>query len=144
VESEEQVEKADAPPSAEHDVGFARRHWGKLTIFSVIALPILGFVAWVLITLNYSYSTGDRAGFLQKLSKRGWVCKTWEGEMLLSAIPGSQPEKFIFTVRSDSLANEMNKLLGKQVALTYAQHQHVPTSCWGDTEYYITAVRAVR
>jgi hypothetical protein len=64
--------------------------------------------------------------------------------MLLSAIPGSQPEKFIFTVRSDSLANEMNKLLGKQVAVTYAQHKHVPTSCWGDTEYYITAIRPVQ
>jgi hypothetical protein len=143
VESEEQVKEAGPPPAAE-DKGFARRHWGKLTILSVIALPILGFVSWVLITLNYSYSTGDRAGFLQKLSKRGWVCKTWEGEMLLSAIPGSQPEKFIFTVRSDSLANEMNKLLGKQVAVTYAQHKHVPTSCWGDTEYFITAIRAVQ
>ena len=86
MESEEHV-KADPSPEpalgsasdrgAEHDRGFARRHWGKLTILSVIALPILGFVSWVLITLNYSYSTGDRAGFLQKLSKRGCVCKTW-------------------------------------------------------------------
>ncbi len=121
-----------------------KRNWGKATIATVIGLPIIIFVLWVTITLSYTYSSGDRAGFLQKLSKRGWVCKTWEGEMQLTAIPGAAPEKFVFSVRSDSVAAEMNKLLGKQVVLYYEEHRGVPTSCFGDTRYFITGVRPVQ
>src|SRR3954470_15000995 len=81
-----------------------RRHPLVITLVVLVALPLLVFTLWAGITLNYTYSTGNRAGFLQKISKRGWLCKTWEGELQLSAIPGSQPEKFLFTARSDSLA----------------------------------------
>ena len=81
-----------------------RRHPLIITLVVLIALPLLVFTLWAGVTLNYTYSSGDRAGFLQKISKRGWLCKTWEGELQLSAIPGSQPEKFLFTTRSDSLA----------------------------------------
>jgi len=74
-----------------------RRHPVIITLVVLIALPLLVFTLWAGVTLNYTYSSGDRAGFLQKISKRGWLCKTWEGELQLSAIPGSQPEKFLFT-----------------------------------------------
>src|SRR5205823_12025797 len=98
---------------------------------------------WVFTTLHYTYSSGDRAGYLQKISKRGWLCKTWEGELQMTAQPGAAPEKFLFTTRSDSIAEELNKLAGQRVALHYEQHKGVPSSCFGDTEYFITRVRAV-
>jgi hypothetical protein len=122
---------------------FIGRHKLATAVVTIIALPIIVFTLWATITLSYTYSTGERAGYLQKLSKRGWLCKTWEGEVQLTAIPGATPEYFIFSVRSDSIAELLNKAAGQHVVLTYAQHKGVPTSCFGDTEYYITGVRAV-
>lgn len=108
----------------------------------VIGLPIIVFVLWTTIALSYSYSSGERAGFLQKISKRGWLCKTWEGDLQLTALPGAAPEKFYFTTRSDSIAELLNSLAGKQVVLTYQQHKGLPGSCFGDTEYFVTGARA--
>jgi hypothetical protein len=123
--------------------GLITRHKVATSLVGIVAAPIIAIVLWTTIALSYSYSTGERSGFLQKLSKRGWLCKTWEGELQLSAIPGSMPEKFLFSVRSDSLAAELNKLNGQRVVVTYAQHKGVPTSCFGETEYFIKAVRTV-
>jgi hypothetical protein len=120
-----------------------RRHPLIITLVVLIALPLLVFTLWAGVTLNYTYSSGDRAGFLQKISKRGWLCKTWEGELQLSAIPGSQPEKFLFTTRSDSLAAVMQKMSGQRVVLDYKQHVGVPGTCFGDTEYFVTGVRSI-
>jgi len=124
-------------------IEFIKKHWGWTVATVAIVVPILVFVVWATLTLNYTYSSGERAGFLQKISKRGWMCKTWEGELQLTAIPGAAPEKFLFTIRSDSLADVMNNMAGKQVALTYEQHKGVPTSCFGDTEYFVTGARLV-
>ena len=96
---------------------------------------------WTAIALNFTYSAGERAGFLQKISKRGWVCKTWEGELQMIALPGSTPEKFLFTVRSDSVAAVLNGLAGQRVTLNYKQHMGVPGSCFGDTEYFVVGVK---
>jgi hypothetical protein len=120
-----------------------RRHPLLITLVVLIALPLLVFTLWAGVTLNYTYSSGDRAGFLQKISKRGWLCKTWEGELQLSAIPGSQPEKFLFTTRSDSIAALLSKLSGQRVVLDYKQHVGVPGTCFGDTEYFVVGVRPV-
>ena len=124
-------------------IEFIKRHklWSAVAVF--VVLPALLFMLWIFASLNYTYSSGERAGFLQKLSKRGWLCKTWEGELQLTAIPGAAPEKFYFTVRSDSIADVMNKMAGKQIVLTYQQHKGLPTSCFGDTEYFITGARLV-
>ena len=113
------------------------------TLVLLVAAPVLVFTLWAFITLHYTYSSGERAGFLQKVSKRGWLCKTWEGELQLTAIPGAAPEKFLFTTRSDSIAAALNAAAGQRVVLTYQQHKGVPGSCFGDTEYYVTVVRAV-
>ena len=86
--------------------------------------------------------TGERAGILQKISRRGWVCKTWEGELQMTALPGATPEKFLFTVRSDSVAAELNRVAGQRVVLNYKQHVGVPGSCFGDTQYYIVGREA--
>src|SRR5215207_4567606 len=120
-----------------------RRHPIIIALVVLIALPLLVFTLWAGITLNYVYSSGERAGFLQKVSKRGWLCKTWEGELQLSAIPGSQPETFLFTTRSDSVAAALEKLSGQRVVVDYKQHKGVPGSCFGDTEYFVTGVRTV-
>jgi hypothetical protein len=122
---------------------FIRSHKLITTIVLVVVTPILVFSGWAFVALHTSYSTGDRAGYLQKLSKRGWLCKTWEGELQTNVIPGAPAEVFLFSVRSDSVAAELNKNAGKRVVVTYAQHKGVPTSCFGDTEYYITGVRPV-
>jgi hypothetical protein len=90
-----------------------------------------------------SYSEGERAGYVQKLSRRGWICKTWEGELAMVTMPGAIPEKFLFSVRSDAVADRINKNLGKRVTLTYQQHVGVPSSCFGDTQYFVSAVALV-
>jgi hypothetical protein len=122
--------------------GFIRRHWIPTVLSLMVVTPILIFILWAAITLNYSYSKGTRAGILQKVSKRGWLCKTWEGELQMTAIPGAAPEKFIFSARSDSIAAVLRQMSGQHVVLTYEQHKGVPGSCFGDTEYFITEVRA--
>ena len=124
--------------------GFARRNWGKLLLIVLVAVPALFVTIWTLGAMSYAYSTGERVGFVQKLSKKGWVCKTWEGELQISNIPGSAPSLFSFTVRDDSIARAIQAAEGQQVALVYDQHVGVPLSCIGDTEYFISGVRVVR
>lgn len=80
---------------------------------------------------------------MQKFSKKGWICKTWEGELAMVSIPGSMPEKFNFSVRNDDVARRINEAMGKRVALTYEQHKGVPTSCFAETEYYVIDVKVV-
>ena len=112
-------------------------------LLSIIVVAVLGVCGFTWLTLHWSYSKGERAGYVQKLSSKGWVCKTWEGEMAMVTIPGTVAEKFYFTVPGDALAARINGSLGKRVALSYEQHRWVPSSCFGDTEYFITDVRVV-
>ena len=120
-----------------------RRRWPWVLAGALVGLPALVLVAWTVIALSYSYSTGDRAGYIQKLSKKGWLCKTWEGELAMVNVPGAMQERFAFTVRSDSLAAAMNAMMGSQVSITYDEHRGVPGTCFGETNYYVTAARAV-
>jgi hypothetical protein len=101
------------------------------------------FAAYTWITLNWSYSEGDRAGYVQKFSKKGWLCKTWEGELAMVTMPGTLSEKFQFSVNDAAVAAKINQSLGKRVNLTYDQHIGVPTSCFAETEYYVKDVRVV-
>ena len=139
-------EPAPEPPRAEGAEprrSFVRRHWGKLTLAALLIVPVLIFTIWAAITLGYSYSTGERVGYVQKLSRKGWLCKTWEGELQMSNIPGSAPILFEFSVRSDSLAKVIEAAAGRRVALSYEQHVGVPSRCFGETEYFIVGVREV-
>jgi hypothetical protein len=120
---------------------FVRRHWGKLTLAGLVFLPALIFTIWAGIALSYSYSTGSRVGYVQKLSRKGWLCKTWEGELQLSNIPGSAPILFQFSVRNDSIARAIEAFAGRQVMLEYEQHVGVPSTCFGETEYFVVGVR---
>ncbi len=108
----------------------------------VVVVSLL-LTAYVAIALSWSYSTGERAGYLQKLSSKGWICKTWEGEQSLVSLPGATPEKFLFTVRDDAVVAQLNAAMGKRVTLTYEQHKGLPTSCFGETEYFVTGMKEV-
>jgi hypothetical protein len=112
-------------------------------VLIVVTAVVLLTLVWSWITLSWSYAEGERAGYIQKLSTKGWLCKTWEGEIAMVTMPGAIPEKFAFTVRDDALAAKINALSGKRVVLSYQQHKFVPTSCFGETEYFVTAVREV-
>jgi hypothetical protein len=119
------------------------RRWGLLALVLILIVPALVFGAWAWVTLNYSYSKGDRAGYVQKLSRKGWLCKTWEGELAMVNLPGAMPEIFRFSVRSDSVAHLLQKNIGKRVSIAYEEHRGVPTSCFAETAYYITNMRIV-
>ena len=109
-----------------------------LTLGAVLAIAL-----YFLVVFNWSYSSGERAGWVQKLSDKGWICKTWEGEMAMVSMPGTTTEKFLFTVRDDRIAAEINKVMGKRVALRYEEKVGIPTSCFGETRYYVTGVTVV-
>ena len=112
-------------------------------IAGVVLTPFILFALYIWLALTWTYSTGERAGYVQKFSKKGWICKTWEGELAMVSLPGTMPEKFYFTVRTDSIAARINASLGKRVAVTYRQHVGVPTTCFGETGYWVTDVKAV-
>jgi hypothetical protein len=109
--------------------------------FVVAAVAV--FALYIYAALSWSYSTGDRAGFMQKISSKGWICKTWEGELSLVALPGAAPEKFYFTVRDEAVAKQVEAAMGQRVTLQYEQHKGLPSSCFGETEYFVTAVKNI-
>ena len=111
-----------------------------IVLLSVLGAAIALFALYTWFTLTWSYSEGERAGYLQKFSKKGWICKTWEGEILLSSMPGAIPERFAFSVRDDQIAKDLMAATGKRVVLSYAQHKGVPSSCFGETEHFIEKV----
>jgi len=115
----------------------------KLWMAVILLVPIAGFIFYTWITLTWNFSQGERTGYVQKLSKSGWVCKTWEGEMAMVTMPGAIPEKFFFSIRDDNVAARINKLAGKRVSVVYEQHKGVPTTCFGDTLYYVVDVKAI-
>ena len=110
-------------------------------VIIIIFLMVGGFAAYTWFTLKWSFSKGDRAGYIQKFSEKGWVCKTWEGELQMIPVPGSIPEKFVFSVRDDATAQKINNAMGKKVVLHYEQHKGVPTECFAETEFFITNIK---
>lgn len=115
--------------------------WVLWVILLLVVVPALGFSAWVWSTLHITYSTGERTGYVQKISKKGWVCKTWEGELAMVNMPGTTPQIFTFSVRDEAVARQLMDAAGQRVALMYDQHRGVPTKCFGETEYYITGIK---
>jgi hypothetical protein len=110
--------------------------WGALA--TVVLVPL-----YFLAALSWNYSTGERAGWVQKFSHKGWLCKTWEGELALVSMPGATQEKFLFTVRDEAVAQEINRAMGKRVSLHYEQKVGLPTRCFGETRHYVTRVSIV-
>jgi hypothetical protein len=114
----------------------------RLLLFVLLPIFVIGAL-YVVVVMNWNYSAGERAGWVQKLSRKGWVCKTWEGEMAMVSMPGATPEKFLFTVWDDRVAANINEMMGKRVTLHYEEKVGLPSTCFGETRHYITRVTLV-
>jgi hypothetical protein len=110
---------------------------------SLIVFGIVVVVLYTLATINISYSDGDRAGVLQKFSRKGWICKTYEGELAVSYTPGMAPVLWYFSVRDEAVAVKIREVQGKRVVLHYNEHRGVPSDCFGETQYYVDGVRVI-
>lgn len=122
----------------------ARRGPSRLKLmFWLLIVPLALAVGYFFVVLKWNYSDGERAGWVQKFSRKGWLCKTWEGEMAMVTMPGSMPEKFLFTVWDDSVAEQLNRVMGKRVTIHYEEKVGLPTTCFGETRHYVTGVAAV-
>ena len=115
------------------------RQLRRVLFLGLLAVTLL-VCLYLTVAYHFAYSRGDSVGFVQKLSYKGWICKTWEGELLLTSMPGAIPEKFEFSVRDDSIVDELQRNAGRKVVLGYEQHKGLPTSCFGDTEYFVNRV----
>ena len=107
----------------------------KIVLLLVVVVLVL-CTGYLVIVFNWSYSKGERIGYVQKFSEKGWLCKTWEGEVQMLPVPGAMPEKFLFSVRDKSVVNKINSALGKKVSIFYEQHKGIPTNCFGESEYF--------
>lgn len=144
----EPVIPASSPSASDGSSSFSsalRRFRSKLIRWGlgVLVLGGIGFALWTWGSLTYVYSKGERAGYVQKFSKRGWVFKTWEGELAMVNLPGAMPEIFSFTVRDASVAKRLEETLGRRVVISYDQHKGVPSHVFGDTSYFVVEVRLV-
>ena len=129
------------PPPA---LSNSRRGPSRLKLFFwLLVVPLVLAAAYFAIVLNWNYSSGERAGWIQKFSRKGWLCKTWEGEMALVTMPGAIPEKFLFTVWDDGAADQINRVMGKRVTLHYEEKVGLPTTCFGETRHFVSKVLAI-
>ena len=124
-------------PNTAHRTGWIK--WIAL----VALLPALLFAAYLAFVLNWSYSDGERAGYLQKFSRKGWICKTYEGELAMTTVPGVAPVLWNFTVRDPAVAAQINAVLGKRIALHYEEHRGIPTRCYGETNHFVDRVKVL-
>src|SRR5882757_4611755 len=113
----------------------------KLLVAVLVLLGLAALYLWAATT--WTYSDGERAGYVQKFSRKGWICKTWEGELAMMNLPGTMPELFKFSVRDSAVATRLNQTIGQRVRLHYKQHKGVPSDCFGETEYFVTQVDPV-
>jgi len=108
----------------------------KVALLLVLAIIVLS-AGYLMIVLNWSYSKGERVGYVQKFSEKGWLCKTWEGELQMLPVPGAIPEKFLVSVRAKAVHGKLSLSVGKKVSVTYEQHKGIPTTCFGESEYFV-------
>ena len=118
------------------------RRFGRTLALAVVVLAA-GLALYTWLALGFEYSAGERAGILQKFSRRGWVCKTHEGELALYVVAGVQPEVWDFSVRDDALAAKLEAAVGQRVRLHYVEHRGIPSSCFGDTTYFVDRIAAI-
>ena len=124
----------DAPPKRR-----SRTVW--FVGIAAILCAIVALYTWA--TLSFAYARGERVGYVQKFSQRGWLCKTWEGELAMATEPGVVPEKFYFSARGAPVAAQVNTILGKRVRIRYEQHKFVPTTCFGETEFFVAEAQPI-
>jgi hypothetical protein len=118
-------------------------NWRRLLLIGMLGIVVL-CAAFTWLTLAWSFSDGERSGQLIKFSKKGWICKTWEGELIVTLVPGVTSERFLFSVRDDEVAKAVTAAIDKRVALMYEEHKGVPSSCFADTPYFVTGVKILQ
>jgi hypothetical protein len=125
-------------------VGAGARQCGAVlpVLVALVVLAVL-VAGYFFVVLNWNYSAGERAGWVQKFSRKGWLCKTWEGEIALVTMPGTAQEKFLFTVWDDAVAEQINRHMGRRVSLHYQQKIGLPTTCFGETRHFVTGLKVV-
>lgn len=128
------TEPAPAPPHR----GLKRKT--KLILFGILLAPIAIFALYTWAALTWSYSEGERAGILQKFSQKGWICKTYEGELAMTSVPGVMPIIWDFSVRDDQVARKLRDAIGMHVAPHYTEHRGVPGTCFAETNYFVDSV----
>lgn len=122
--------------------GSRRGRW-MLWVILGLAVVIAPLALWTWFTLSWSYSDGERAGVLQKFSRKGWICKTYEGELALYIVGGVAPEIWTFSVRDPAVVEQLNAVVGERVRLHYTEHKGIPTSCFAETSYFVDRVTRV-
>jgi hypothetical protein len=110
----------------------------------ILVIPFMLFSLYVGLMLAWSYSDGERAGILQKFSRKGWLCKTYEGELAMSIVPGVTPTIWEFSVRDEAVIPKLRNAIGRRVVLHYTEHRGVPTTCFGQTNYFVDSVASVQ
>lgn len=116
---------------------FQRIRGRALTIVLVVVLGLVVAAGlWTWFSLSWAYSEGDRAGILQKFSRKGWLCKTYEGELALYVVGGVAPQIWYFSTRDEDLAKQLSGAVGKNIQLHYTEHRGVPTNCFAETPYF--------
>lgn len=106
----------------------------------VVTLVVFLLASYLTIAFNWTYSEGNRAGYIQKFSTKGWVCKTHEGELAMTTVPGLAPVLWEFTVWDERIADDLSRAMGKRVILHYKEYRYLPTACFGDTDYFVDHV----
>jgi hypothetical protein len=119
----------------------AAKKWTIRIVGGGVLLAVIGTALYTWASLKYVYSSGERVGYVQKISHKGWLCKTNEGELAMVQIAGQPAQIFTFTVPDDKLVAQIDALAGHKVALDYEEHKGVPSSCFGNTPFFITGVR---
>ena len=107
---------------------------------AVLVLLVFFVAAYLTIAFNWTYSDGNRAGYIQKFSRKGWLCKTHEGELAMTTVPGVAPVLWEFTVSDDRVADELTRVMGKRVILHYKEYRYLPTTCFGETACFVDRV----
>ncbi len=119
-----------------------RLPWRRALVLALL-IPLLLFSLYTWFTLHWDYSNGYRSGILQKFSQKGWISKTYEGELWQSVVASVAPQIWAFSVRDDRVIRQLDSLVGKTVRLHYTEHRGIPTTLFGDTRYFVDSVAAV-
>ena len=122
--------------------GRGRRLFGRILLIAVLLALVIGGL-WTWFSLSWAYSEGQRAGILQKFSRKGWLCKTYEGELALYVVGGVAPQIWDFSTRDPKVAEALSKAVGQQVQVHYTEHRGVPTNCFAETQYFVESFTVV-
>jgi hypothetical protein len=120
-----------------------RRRWWPWFVLPLL-LAVGGMYGYVRAALWWSYSEGERVGVLQKVSRKGWLCKTYEGELAMYVVGGVAPQIWDFSTRSEEVAKQLSAAVGQNVQLHYTEHRGIPSSCFAETPYLVQGLKIVR